>query len=64
MKKRWRRAPRQVLRRDLKHRKPHPLAKLAALVVQNLTRALNALVKGCVALRDAFWLSLLDEGGD
>ena len=64
MKKRWRRAPRQVLRRDLKHRKPHPLAKALAQLVEDLAKAVNALAKGCVAFRDAFYLALLNEGGD
>lgn len=64
MKKRWRRAPKQVLRKDLIHRKPHPLAKAAAVFVEHLAKAVNALAKGCVTLRDAFYLALLDEGGD
>ena len=64
MKKRWRRVPRQVLRRDLKRRRPHPLARAAAILVENLTKAVNALAKGCVSFRDAFYLALLDEGGD
>lgn len=64
MKKRWRRAPRQILRRDMECRRPHPLAKTAAILVKELTKAVNALAKGCVTLRDAFYLALLDEGGD
>lgn len=61
MKKRWRRAPRQVLRRDLERRRPHPLAKAAAVLVEGMTKALNALAQGCVTLRDAFYLALLDH---
>lgn len=64
MKKRWRRAPRQVLRRDLERRRPHPLARVAAVLVEHLAKAVNALAKGYVTLRDAFYLALLDEGGD
>jgi len=63
MKNRWRRAPRQVLRRDLEHKRPHPLAKAAAMLVEKLAKAVNALARGCVAFRDAFYLALLDEGG-
>lgn len=61
MKKRWRRAPRQVLRRDLERRRSHPLARAAAVLVENLAKAVNALVQGCVAFRDAFYLALLDD---
>ena len=61
MKKRWRRAPRQVLRRDLERRRPHPLARALAQFVEGLTKAVNALAKGCVTLRDAFYLALLDD---
>lgn len=61
MKKRWRRAPRQILRRDLEHRRPHPFAKELAMLVENLAKAVNALAKGCVTLRDAFYLALLDD---
>ena len=61
MKKRWRRAPRQVLRRDLERRRPHPLARAAAVLVEHLAKAVNALAKGCVTLRDAFYLALLDD---
>ena len=64
MKKRWRRAPRQVLRRDMERRRPHPLARAAAQLMKDLAKAVNALTKGCVAFRDAFYLTLLDEGGD
>lgn len=64
MKKRWRRAPRQVLRRDMEHRRPHPLAGAAAQLVEGLAKAVNALAKGCVAFRDAFYLALLDERGE
>ena len=61
MKKRWRRAPRQILRRDLEHRRLHPLAKELAMFVEGMTKALNALAQGCVTLRDAFYLALLDH---
>ena len=61
MKKRWRRAPRQVLRRDLERRRPHPLAKAAAVLVEHLTKAVNALAKGCIAFRDAFCRAMLDD---
>ncbi len=61
MKKRWRRAPRQVLRRDLEHRRRHPFAKEWSMRVEGMTKALNALAQGCVTLRDAFYLALLDH---
>lgn len=61
MKKRWRRTPRQILRRDMECRRPHPLVKTAAILVKELTKAVNALAKGCIAFRDAFYLALLDH---
>ena len=57
----WRRAPKQILRRNMERRKPHPLAKAAAILVKEMTKVVNALAKGCVALRDAFYLALLNR---
>ena len=65
MKKRWRRAPRQVLRSEMQRRTGSDVwLKAADLLMKNLTKAVNAMAKGCVAFRDAFYLALLDEGGD
>ena len=64
MKKRWRRAPRQILRRDMERRRPHPLARAAAQLVEVLAKAVNAMAKGCVSFSKAFCQALLNEGGD
>ena len=65
MKKRWRRAPRQVLRREMQRRTGSDvLPKAIALLRKNLMKAVNALAKGCVAFSNAFCQALLDEGGD
>ena len=61
MKKRWRRAPRQILRRDMECRRPHPLVKTAAILRKELTKAVNALAKGCIAFRDAFCRAMLED---
>lgn len=67
----WRRAPKQILRRELKCRKPHPLAGLLAKWTQKLIQALNNVAHGIVTLQDALCLTWteklmtkLDQGGD
>ena len=65
MKKRWRRAPRQVLRSEMQRRTGSDVwLKAADLLMKNLTKAVNAMAKGCVSFSKAFCQALLNEGGD
>ena len=62
----WRRAPKQILRKNLqhKHKKAWPFLDIRSAVVKPLLKAVKAVAAGIVGFRKALLEELSKEEGD